>query len=64
MNGLEVIQIIGSEICEECGDSRDCGLEYSECDRIGTAFDVLEKFLDENRELLANSFFDALKYRI
>ena len=44
---LELLQDIGNEICEGCGDARDCGEEYDECSRIANAIRYLDKFMEE-----------------
>lgn len=50
MEELELIQVIGNEICEGCGSSRDCGLEYDDCFRISNALEVLQNFLEDIKE--------------
>ena len=34
MNVIELVINIGNEVCEECGDGRDCGLDIYKCSRI------------------------------
>ena len=45
MDKLKVLQQIGNEICEGCGDDRDCGLEYEDCDRIIRTANILDQWL-------------------
>lgn len=47
MNKLELVQYIGSEVCEECGDNADCGIPVDECSRIASATDALDRWLYE-----------------
>ena len=49
MDKIELVQIIGRDICEDCGPERDCGLEYEDCDRIAVALSVLEDYIDKQR---------------
>ena len=38
---IELVQKIGHEICEDCNEDRDCGLELEECSRIDNAVGYL-----------------------
>ena len=42
MNAIEIVQMIGCEVCEDCGPDSDCG-EYPEtCGRVTSAVKLLE----------------------
>ena len=47
---LEVVQKIGSEVCEGCegnsAEETECGLDPNECSRIINAADLLWTFVD------------------
>lgn len=45
---LDLVQQIGNEICEGCGEDRDCELEYEDCDRVLNAIALLDEYLQEN----------------
>jgi hypothetical protein len=47
MEAIALIREIGNEVCEGCDDSRDCGLDYDECDRIANAERLLDEYLSE-----------------
>ena len=44
MDKLKLVQQIGGEICEDCGEYRDCGLEYDDCGRIENALNLLDEY--------------------
>ena len=48
MEKLELIQIIGNEICEGCGPHADCGEDPKECFRIINAIGYLDNYLEES----------------
>ena len=50
MDKIFLVQVIGGEVCEECGEDRDCGLEYDDCYRISTALEVLEEYLQNKKD--------------
>lgn len=42
----ELLQKIGSEVCEDCGPERDCGLEVDECFRMINAERLLNEYVE------------------
>lgn len=42
-NKYETVIAIGNEVCDECGEYRDCGLEYDDCLRLQNAIVIFEK---------------------
>lgn len=50
MDKLDLITIIGNEVCEGCGPDADCGEEPKECYRIQNAIIVLDRYINENKE--------------
>ena len=52
MDRLELVQFIGSEVCEGCGPDRDCGKEIDDCGRIFNALEALDDFMDEVKGIL------------
>ena len=50
MDKIFLVQVIGGEVCEECGEDRDCGLEYDDCDRIGSSIKYLDDFMEESKK--------------
>ena len=49
MNEIELVQNIGNEVCEGCGEDRDCGEELDDCFRIADAIDALNEFIKGER---------------
>ena len=50
MDKIDLLIIIGNEVCEGCGPHRDCGEEITECFRIGSALKSLDEFMGESNE--------------
>jgi len=50
MNEIELIQGIGTEVCEKCGEDSVCDIDPSACDRMANALILLDKFLRERSE--------------
>jgi len=48
MEKTELVQFIGNEVCEGCGPDRDCELDLDGCDRILTAIEALNVWLEED----------------
>ena len=48
MDKIELIQRIGSEVCEECGPHRKCiyAEDPSDCERIINAMDDLDEYIE------------------
>ena len=47
MKKLKLVQGIGLEVCEDCGDS-DCGIEPDECVRTENAILLLDEYIEEH----------------
>ena len=47
MNKIELVQTIGSEVCEGCGPDEDCGINPSECSRVQNAVTSLDKYVEQ-----------------
>ena len=45
---IKIVQMIGTEVCEDCGPDRDCGLEIENCSRISSAIEALNGWLEED----------------
>lgn len=50
MEKQQVIRLIGNEICEGCGEGRDCGLEYDDCERMYQAEVYLDEYIRSLKE--------------
>ena len=45
MKKQQVLILIGEEICDGCGEGRDCGLEYYDCARFHQAGVYLDEYV-------------------
>lgn len=52
MFDVKTVQMIGNEICGDCGPNRDCDTEISECPRISMALTILDEYVREKLLLL------------
>ena len=48
MDKIDLVQKIGNEVCDNCGPSRDCGLDYAECERIDNAIILVDEYLGQD----------------
>ena len=46
---IDLVVKIGNNVCEDCGEYRDCGEEIDECSRIANALDKLDIYLKANK---------------
>jgi hypothetical protein len=49
MEKIELLQLIGNEVCEGCGPDADCGINPEECSRIDNATESLDKYIQEKK---------------
>ena len=47
---VKLVMRIGTEVCDDCDDERDCGLNPNECARILEGVDLLEEYIDSNAD--------------
>lgn len=53
MNAEELVQEIGHEVCDGCGPDSDCGEDPSECIRVATAMGLLDDYIRQQADSLA-----------
>lgn len=50
MDKLELIRLIGNEVCEGCGPDSDCGFDEHDCERLNTAIMYLDEYVEKQLE--------------
>ena len=50
MDKLELIRLIGNEVCEGCGPDEDCGFDEHDCQRLNTAIMYLDEYVEKQLE--------------
>ena len=50
MDKIELVRKIGYEVCENCWENKDCGIETEDCDRIRSALNLIDEYLRGDKE--------------
>lgn len=48
MDMIELVQEIGNEVCDGCGNDVDCGINPKDCPRVDRAAELLREFIGED----------------
>lgn len=59
MTKIELLRVLGDEVCEGCNDDRDCGVEYSECPRLWRAGEELDEYVQQMLEEVVRKWVEG-----